>query len=232
MCVCKHRSPVSHVAATWNESCRLVSFAEFAESSNGMVGDALHSIGVDDSVAQWVDNEIEQSLQQTVVRPKAKAKSSPGVPADDNGQEALDLHGYELVDGGSGVSSMTDASKRLHGVMDDAVDDATSSMSTAAVSTGPPQMNRTRRSLAPVNSEAYIGARQTREQYTMVQTVRANAGAAQVPPQALTAAEALDRANPSTTLRDAQRTRIANLYPRFCSTRSCSRTMASSTPIE
>ena len=53
-----------------------------------------------------------------------------------------------------------------------------------------------------------VGFQDTCEQYTMVQTVRAKAGGAHVPLQAMTAAEALDRANPSTTLRDAQR-----MYP-------------------
>ena len=168
---------------------------------NGMVGDALQSIGVNEVVAQWVDGEIEQGLQQPVVRPTAKAKAAPG-SMHGGSQDAFDLHGYELVDGGS--SSMTDASKRLH----DAVDDATSSMQTATPAAAIPQRNRTIAALAPVNTEACIGARQTREQYTMVQNMRARADGAQVAPQALTVAEALDRSNPAMALRDAQR-----MYP-------------------
>ena len=135
------------------------------------------------------------------MRPTAKAKAAPG-PMHGGSQDAFDLHGYELVDGGS--SSMTDASKRLH----DAVDDATSSMETATPAAAIPQRNRTIAALAPVNTEACIGARQTREQYTMVQNMRARADGAQVAPQALTVAEALDRSNPAIALRDAQR-----MYP-------------------
>ena len=167
---------------------------------NGMVGSALQTIGVDEVVSHWVDGEIERSLQQPVVRPAAKAKAA-STHMYVGSQEAIDLGGYEFVDAGS---SMTDASKRLH----DAVEDASSTMETATPAAAIPQRNRTVAALAPVNTEACIATGQTREQFTMIQNRRVTADGAQVAPQALTVAEALDRSNPSIALRDAQR-----MYP-------------------
>ena len=54
---------------------------------NGMVGSALQTIGVNEVVSQWVDGEIERSLQQTVVRPAAKAKAAPA-PMNGGRQDA------------------------------------------------------------------------------------------------------------------------------------------------
>ena len=42
---------------------------------NGLIGEALVAMGLEDGLAQQVGSEIENS-QQTVVRPKAKAKQS------------------------------------------------------------------------------------------------------------------------------------------------------------
>ena len=146
--------------------------------------------------------EVEQSLQRQVIRPKAKAKSMAMVSGDHFEPDPATMMGYELVNGSNDTAAMTDASKRLHGVMDDTVEDA--NVATAAVNVtaqAPPLMNRVRRSLMPVNSEAAP----TPEQFTGRQAMGAKAASAGIPLQAMTAAEALRQVNPSMSLAEAQR---------------------------
>ena len=152
--------------------------------------------------------EVEQSLQQQVIRPKAKPKPMSRNPADFSVPDTVTVMGYELVNSSGDTAAMTDASKRLHGVIgdDDDVGDVNTSISAANV-TGQTQtmMNRVRRSLMPVNSEAAVGVAPTPEQYTGRQRMGAKAASAGVPLQSMTAAEALRQVNPSVSLAEAQR---------------------------
>ena len=150
--------------------------------------------------------EVEQSLQQQVIRPKAKAKSMAMGAGDQFGHDTATMMGYELVNAEVGTGAMTDASKRLH---DDALGD--SNVATVAANVNEPapmMMNRVRRSLMPVNSEAVGGVAPTPEQFTGRQAVGSKAASAGVPLQATTAAEALRHANPSISLAEAR-----NRYP-------------------
>ena len=108
--------------------------------------------------------EVEQSLQQQVIRPKAKPKPMSRNPADFSEPDPATVMGYELVNSSGATAAMTDASKRLHGVMDDDVDDVSTTTSAANVTVqAQPMMNRVRRSLMPVNSEAVVGVAPTPE---------------------------------------------------------------------
>ena len=150
--------------------------------------------------------EVEQSLQQQVIRPKAKAKSMAAGAGDHFGHDTTTMMGYELVNAEVGTGAMTDASKRLH---DDALGDSNVATVAANVSEpAPTMMNRVRRSLMPVNSEAIGGVAPTPEQFTGRQAVGSKAASAGVPLQAMTSAEALRHANPSISLSEAR-----NLYP-------------------
>ena len=152
--------------------------------------------------------EVEQSLQQQVIRPKAKAKSMAMVAGDRVEPDPATMMGYELVNSNSDTAAMTDASKRLHGVMDDSVGDSSAAAVAANVTAqAPPLMNRVRRSLMPVNSEVVVGTAPTPEQFTGRQTMgakAAKAASAGIPLQAMTAAEALRHVNPSLSLAEAQ----------------------------
>eukprot|EP00434_Breviolum_minutum_P046495 symbB.v1.2.042098.t1/scaffold9238.1/size5961/1 len=110
---------------------------------SGLVSEALVGMGLGDGLAQQVGSEIESS-QQSVVRPKAKAKQAGGGTRD--GSSTAEDYGYTLVTSeGVAPAAMTDASKRLF----DAVDDGVGEVGTPAVdvsATVPPTpMNRTMR---------------------------------------------------------------------------------------
>ena len=150
--------------------------------------------------------EVEQSLQQQVIRPKAKAKSVAMVAGDQFEADPATMMGYELVNSFGEAGAMTDASKRLH---DDTLEDV--SVAAVGANVGAPAssvMNPARRSLMPVNSEAIGGVAPTPEQFTGRQTVRSKAASAGVPLQAMTSAEALRHVNPSISIAEAR-----NRYP-------------------
>ena len=105
---------------------------------------------------------------------------------------------------------MSDASKRLHDAVEDVVTDSVTQMAeTNATPEAVPKMNRVRRALAAVNTEAMITTASAPRQHSGMQTMMGvQAASARVPQQTMALAAALDRANPSISLREAQR-----LYP-------------------
>ena len=110
---------------------------------SGMVGEALVAMGLEDGLAQQVGSEIANS-QQTVIRPKAKAKQS-GMGTRD-GPSAAEDYGYTLVTSeGFAPAAMTDASERLYDAVDDGVGDAGSSRIDVSTTVPPTPMNRTMR---------------------------------------------------------------------------------------
>ena len=146
--------------------------------------------------------EVEQSLQQQVIRPKAKAKSMAMVVGDQFEADPATMMGYELVNSTGETGAMTDASKRLH---DDTLGDVSVAAVAANVSAPASSvMNPVRRSWMPVNSEAIGGVAPTPEQFTGRQTVRSKAASAGVPLQAMTSAEALRHVNPSISVAEAR----------------------------
>ena len=97
----------------WTKLQELLGHAQ----QSGLVGEALVAMGLGDGLAQQVGSEIENS-QQTVLRPKAKAKQS-GMGSKD-GPSAAEDFGYTLVTSeGLAPAAMTDASKRLYDAVDD-----------------------------------------------------------------------------------------------------------------
>ena len=65
------------------------------------------------------------------------------------------IYGFEMVGGEGGA--MSDASKRLHDAVEDVVTDSVTQMAeTNATPEAVPKMNRVRRALAAVNTEAMI----------------------------------------------------------------------------
>ena len=92
----------------WTKLQELLGHAQ----QSGLVGEALVAMGLGDGLAQQVGSEIENS-QQTVVRPKAKAKQS-GMGTKDGSSAAEDF-GYTLVTSeGLAPAGMSDASKKLY----------------------------------------------------------------------------------------------------------------------
>ena len=151
--------------------------------------------------------EVEQSLQQQIVRPAAKAKVASRNPADYARSDYGD-YGFEMV--GNDGGAMSDASKRLHDVVDDVVADSVTQVNHAnPMPQAVPKMNRVRRALEAVNSEAFITTASAPKQHSGMRTMMGvQAASAGVPQQTMAMAAALDRANPSISLREAQR-----LYP-------------------
>ena len=151
--------------------------------------------------------EVEQSLQQQIVRPAAKPKVASRNPADYARSDYGD-YGFEMV--GNDGGAMSDASKRLHDVVDDVVADSVTQVDDAnPMPQAVPKMNRVRRALAAVNSEAMITTASAPRQHSGMQSMMGvKAASAGVPQQPMALAAALDRANPSISLREAQR-----LYP-------------------
>ena len=93
--------------------------------------------------------EVEQSLQQQIVRPAAKAKVASRNPADYARSDYGD-YGFEMVGNNDG-GAMSDASKRLHDVVDDVVADSVTQVDDAnPMPQAVPKMNRVRRALAAV----------------------------------------------------------------------------------
>ena len=171
---------------------------------NGLVGEALVAMGLEDGLAQQVGSEIENS-QQAVIRPKAKAKQS-GMGTKD-GPSAAEDYGYTLVTSeGSAPAAMTDASKRLYDAVDDGVGDAGAARVDASATVPPTPMNRTMR--AWQMQEGNLSAPNAPSRRTNVPEVRALASSAGVPESVMRMANALDRANPGITLEEAKR-----LYP-------------------
>ena len=171
---------------------------------SGLVSEALVAMGLGDGLAQQVGSEIENS-QQSVVRPKAKAKQAGGSTRD--GSSTAEDYGYTLVTSeGVAPAAMTDASKRLF----DAVDDGVGEVGTAAVdvsATVPPTpMNRTMR--AWQRDEGNLSAPNAPSRRTNVPEVRQLASSAGVPESVMRMANSLDRANSVITLEEAKR-----LYP-------------------
>ena len=110
---------------------------------SGMVGEALVAMGLENGLAQQVGSEIENA-QQTVIRPKAKAKQS-GIGTRDGSSTAEDF-GYTLVTSeGAAPAAMTDASKRLFDAVDDGVGEAGTARIDASATVPPTPMNRTMR---------------------------------------------------------------------------------------
>ena len=173
---------------------------------NGMVGEALVAMGLEDGLAQQVGSEIENS-QQAVIRPKAKAKQS-GMGTRD-GPSAAEDYGYTLVTSeGFAPAAMTDASKRLYDAVDDGVGDAGAARVDASATVPPTPVNRTMR--AWQMQEGNLSAPNAPSRRTNVPDVGALASSAAVPESVMRMANALDRANPGITLEEAKR-----LYQRF-----------------
>ena len=151
--------------------------------------------------------EVEQSLQQQIVRPAAKAKVASRNPADYARSDYGD-YGFEMV--GNDGGAMSDASKRLHDVVDDVVADSVTQVDDAnPMPQAVPKMNTFRIPLEAVNSEAFITTASAPKQHSGMQTMMGvKAASAGVPQQPMALAAALDRANPSISLPEAQR-----LYP-------------------
>ena len=186
-----------------DERTKLQELLGHAQQS-GLVGEALVAMGLGDGLAQQVGSEIENS-QQTVVRPKAKAKQS-GMGTKD-GPSAAEDFGYTLVTSeGLAPAAMTDASKRLYDAVDDGVGDAGTSSVDASATIPPTPMNRTMR--AWQMQEGNLSAPNAPSRRTNVPEVRALASSAGVPESVMRMANALDRANPGITLEEAKR-----LYP-------------------
>ena len=113
--------------------------------------------------------EVEQSLQQQIVRPAAKAKVASRNPADYARSDYGD-YGFEMVGNNDG-GAMSDASKRLHDVVDDVVADSVTQVDDAnPMPQAVPKMNRVRRALAAVNSEAFITTASAPRQHSGMQT--------------------------------------------------------------
>ena len=184
----------------WTKLQELLGHAQ----QSGLVGEALVAMGLGDGLAQQVGSEIENS-QQTVVRPKAKAKQ-PGMGTKD-GPSAAEDFGYTLVTSeGLAPAAMTDASKRLYDAVDDSVGDAGTSNVDVSATVPPTPMNRTMR--AWQRDEGNLSAPNAPSRRTNVPDVRQLASSAGVPESVMRMASALDRANPGITLEEAKR-----LYP-------------------
>ena len=154
-----------------------------------MVGEALVAMGLEDGLAQQVGSEIENS-QQTVIRPKAKAKQS-GMGAKD-GPSAAEDYGYTLVTSeGFAPAAMTDASKRLYDAVDDGVGDAGAASVDASATVPPTPMNRTMR--AWQMQEGNLSAPNAPSRRTNVPEVRSLASSAGVPESVMRMANATGR---------------------------------------
>ena len=108
--------------------------------------------------------EVEQSLQQQIVRPAAKPKTASRNPADYARSDHGD-YGFEMV--GNDGGAMSDASKRLHDAVDDVIADSVTQVAdTDPMPQAVPKMNRVRRALAAVNTEAMITTASAPKQYS------------------------------------------------------------------
>ena len=181
----------------WTKLQELLGHAQ----QSGLVGEALVAMGLGDGLAQQVGSEIENS-QQTVFRPKAKAKQS-GMGSKD-GPSAAEDFGYTLVmSEGQAPAAMTDASKRLYDAVDDGVGDAGTSNVDVSATIPPTPMNRTMR--AWQKDEGNLSAPNAPSRRTNVPDVRQLASSAGVPESVMRMANALDRANPGITLEGSEK---------------------------
>ena len=191
------------VAEDWQRLQELLSEAQ----QEGLVGDALQLIGLEEDAAQWVSEEVDHAVNQSVIQPKAKAKVASRNPADY--ATAAATMGYEVV-GQDTPGAMTDASKRLH---DDAIGDLSTEQQTSthvvnSDAAAMPKMNRVRRALMANNTEAMSLGSDSSRQHSETRQMGAAARSGQVPRVEMTSWEALRAANPVVSLQEAQR-----MYP-------------------